>query len=228
MFVKKTTRVDEKFYGRLKSRSLTNRQEKLFETLMPEVGIKSFSEIDLSKFNRVFLEVGFGSGEHIAQMALNNPNDLFVGCEPFVNGVASLLVKIDENKIQNIRIYQADARTLMKEIPADSLSGAFLLFPDPWPKRKHIKRRFLQEKTIEDIYNRLKINGFWRLASDHKEYKSWILKLFNQERFQKLFEMKTFNRETRPDEEVWPKTRYEQKATEEILYAICIKKSCEL
>ena len=221
---KNLTNVDEKFYGRIKSRSLTARQERLFETLMPEVEIKAFLEIDFSKFKRIFLEIGFGSGEHIAQMALNNPKDLFIGCEPFINGVASLLVKIDEKNIRNIRVLKSDARPFIKNIPNDLLSGVFLLFPDPWPKRKHIKRRFLQEKSIEDIYNRLKIGGFWRLASDHKEYKSWILKLFNQEKFQKIFEMKTFNRETRPDEKVWPKTRYEQKATEEILYAECLKK----
>lgn len=224
-FVEKVTIVDEKFYGRMKSRSLTARQELLFETLMPRIGIKSFAEIDNAGFDRIFLEIGFGGGEHIAQMALNNPNDLFIGCEPFINGVASLLVKIDENKIQNIRIYQADARTLIKEIPDNSLSGVFLLFPDPWPKRKHIKRRFLQDKTITDLYNRLKVGGFWRIASDHKEYKPWILKLFNQEKFKSCFEMKVFNRDTRPDPETWPKTRYEQKATEEILYAVCEKVS---
>lgn len=221
--MEEVTKFDEKFYGRIKTRNLTNRQELLYKTLMPEIEIKAFDDTNVSDFAHIFLEIGFGSGEHIAQMAMSNPNDLFIGCEPFVNGVASLLVKVDENKIKNIRIYQADARAFIKSIPNDSLSGVFLLFPDPWPKRKHIKRRFLQDKTITDIYNKLRVGGFWRLASDHKEYKTWILKLFNQETFRDCFDMKTFDKKTRPDVSIWAKTRYEQKAVEDILYVECVK-----
>ena len=88
------TKFDEKFYGRIKTRSLTSRQEMLHKTLMPEIEIKAFDDINVSDFAHTFLEIGFGSGEHIAQMAMNNPNDLFIGCEPFVNGVVSLLVAI--------------------------------------------------------------------------------------------------------------------------------------
>ncbi len=216
-------RFDEKFYGRIKTRNLTSRQELLYETLMPSVEIKSFTDIDVSNFSRIYLEIGFGSGEHIAQMAINNPRDLFIGCEPFVNGIASLLVKIDTSNIKNIKIYPADARTFIRGIPNSALSGVFLLFPDPWPKRKHIKRRFLQEKTIADIYDKLRIGGFWRLASDHNDYKNWIVKLFNQEKFRNCFEINTFDRKTRPDVTIWAKTRYEQKATNDILYVECIK-----
>lgn len=223
--MEKITVVDEKFYGRMKSRSLTARQEALFHTLMKDVGLSSFVEVPIAQYDKLFLEIGFGGGEHIAQMAVTNPDALFIGCEPFINGVGSLLAKIDDQKIKNIRIYQADARKLIKEIPSESLNGAFLLFPDPWPKRKHIRRRFLQDKTIADIYNKLKKGGFWRIASDHKEYKSWILKLFTQEKFQKVFSSELFNRETRPDVKIWPETRYEKKATEEILYAIYTKLS---
>lgn len=218
--------LDEKFYGRIKTRRLTPRQEILYKTLMPEVGISSFDDAGVLNFSRIFLEIGFGSGEHIAQMAKNSPDDLFIGCEPFVNGVASLLVKIDTDKIKNIRIYQADARVFIKSIPNDVLSGVFLLFPDPWPKRKHIKRRFLQDKTITDIYNKIKIGGFWRLASDHKDYKAWILRLFNQKKFKDYFELKAFDKQTRPDVSIWAQTRYEQKATEDILYVECIKNGC--
>ena len=215
--------IDEKFYGRIKSRKLTVRQENLYHTLMPEISIKSFNEIDNKDFRNIYLEIGFGSGEHIAKMALNNPDDLFIGCEPFVNGVASLLVKIDESKIKNIMIYQADARAFIRTIPSQSLSGVFLLFPDPWAKRKHIKRRFLQDKTIVEIYDKLINGGFWRLASDHKEYKSWIIKLFNQDKFKNFFTINVFTKETRPDIEKWPETRDEKKAVDDILYAECVK-----
>lgn len=226
--MEKLTVIDEKFYGRLKSRSLTSRQENLFKTLMNEISINSFEDIKNLNYDSVFLEIGFGNGEHIAKMALNHPDSLFIGCEPFVNGVASLLTKIDDDKIENIQIYQADARNLIKDMPDNFLSGAFLLFPDPWPKRKHIRRRFLQDKTISDIYNKLKSGASWKIASDHKEYRAWILKLFNQEKFKKCFHGEIFNRKSRPDEEFWPKTRYEQKAVDEILYAIYTKSDSDL
>ena len=217
-------RFDEKFYGRIKTRNLTSRQELLYKTLMPSVEIKSFTDIDVANFSNIYLEIGFGSGEHIAQMAINNPSDLFIGCEPFVNGIASLLVKIDTNNIQNIRIYPADARIFIRSIPDCTLSGVFLLFPDPWPKRKHVKRRFLQEEIIADMYQKLRDGGCWRLASDHSDYKNWIMKLFNKKKKKNCFKINTFDRKTRPDVAVWAKTRYEQKATEDILYVECIKK----
>lgn len=219
----KITIVEEKFYGRLKSRRLTDRQEMLFKTLFKDISINSFEDIRKLNYKDIFFEIGFGGGEHIVNMALSNPNGLFIGCEPFVNGVASLLTKIDDLKITNIRIYQNDARKLLKEIPNEILSGVFLLFPDPWPKRKHIRRRFLQEKTILMIYEKLKKNGFWRIASDHKEYKAWILKLFKQEKIIRKFKETLFDRDSRPSYELWPQTRYEQKAVDEILYAIYTK-----
>ena len=223
--MQKMTIVDEKFYGRLKSRSLTKRQSELFDTLFPKLEIKTFTDIEqaLPNYDKVLLEIGFGSGEHLAQMARSHPADLFIGCEPFVNGVASLLIKIDEEKIQNIRVYQRDARFLIKELPNNFLDGVFLLFPDPWPKRKHIKRRFLQDKTITDIYTRLKPGAYRRVASDHKEYRNWILKMFGQDKFRGLFTAELFDRRTRPSEETWAKTRYERKAEDEILYAIYTK-----
>lgn len=215
--------ADEKFYGRLKARKLTQRQQWCFDTLLSQVKIASFAEVDFENYPMIFFEIGFGSGEHIAQMALNNQNALYVGCEPFINGVASLLTKIDDLQIKNIRIYQGDARCIIKEIPSESLDGVFLLFPDPWAKRRHIKRRFLQESTITNIYAKLKSGGFWRIATDHKDYASWVLKLFNNEKFRCLFDGQFFDRETRQEEQVWPKTRYEQKATGEILYASFVK-----
>lgn len=221
--MEKITKIDEKFYGRLKSRSLTERQENLFNSLFKEVSISSFSDIDMSGYDKVFLEIGFGGGEHIAHMALNNPKSLFIGCEPFVNGVASLLVKMDEDNIKNIRIYQEDAKKLISEIPDNFLDGAFLLFPDPWPKRRHIKRRFIQDKTIKSIYRILKDGGVWKIATDHLEYQKWVLKMFSQDWVSKIFSGTLYNNESRPIEDVWPKTRYEQKSVNDILFAIYVK-----
>lgn len=220
---RKITIVEEKFYGRLKSRKLTARQKLLYATLFKDISIASMAELDATGYSDVFLEIGFGGGEHIAAMAEANPQKLFIGCEPFINGVASLLTKIDDLKLSNIRIYQGDARSLITQMSNEFLAGAFLLFPDPWPKRKHIRRRFLQEKTILMMRDKLKQNASWRIASDHKEYKAWILKLFKQEKISAKFKSQIFNNATRPCVDLWPQTRYELKATEEILYAIYTK-----
>ena len=127
---------DEKFYGRIKSRKLTERQTFLFEKLRG-IFIKSVKDIP-DTYQERFLEIGFGNGAHTAQIALQNPNQLFIGCEPFINGVGSLLAKIDDQNLKNILIFQGDARVLLNQIPNNFLSGVFLLFPDAWPLRKLI------------------------------------------------------------------------------------------
>ncbi|MDR2666500.1 MAG: tRNA (guanosine(46)-N7)-methyltransferase TrmB [Holosporales bacterium] len=222
--MEKIITIDEKLYGRLKSRSLTEKQKTLFTTLFHKVAVNSFEEMDVKKYEDTFLEIGFGSGEHLVEMALKNPTSLFVGCEPFVNGVASILVKIEMLKIENIRIFQGDAKIFIKTIPENTLSGVFLLFPDPWPKRKHIKRRFLQQNIIISIHKKLKSNGFWRIATDHKEYAAWIVKLFAGECITKIFTAEIFDTNSRFPTEIWPETKYEKKATDTILYAIYTKK----
>lgn len=216
--MQKITIVEEKFYGRLKSRKLTDRQNDLFNTLFPKVSVEHFNDIDKTKYESIFLEIGFGGGEHIAEQAFNHSNNLYIGCEPFVNGVASLLCKIEDNDIRNIKIYQNDARNILKEIPENTLRGAYLLFPDPWPKRKHIRRRFLQIKTIETICNKLIKGGVWRIATDHPEYQVWLKKHINLKEVQSMFDIKIFESYNRPDINDWPKTRYEQKATNNIIY----------
>ncbi|MDR3030945.1 MAG: tRNA (guanosine(46)-N7)-methyltransferase TrmB [Holosporales bacterium] len=214
---------DEKFYGRIKSRALTQRQILLFDKLSG-IFISSINDVHFDN-KELFLEIGFGSGEHIAQMAVKNPDKVFIGCEPFINGIASLLGKIDDNNIRNIFIFQGDARIFMKESPNDFYSGVFLLFPDPWPKRRHIRRRFIQEKTILEMGRILKKGTYWRIASDQPEYKKWILNNFSKDPAATIFSYETFNALSRPSEEIWPKTRYEKKATEDILYLIAFKSS---
>ena len=211
---------DEKFYGRMKARELTDRQKDLYDTLFKEVSITSINEIDSSQDSGVFLEIGFGGGEHIAKMAIMNPDKLFIGCEPFINGVASLLTKIDDDNIKNIRIFKEDAKKLIREMPCNFLEGAFLLFPDPWPKRRHFPRRFVQVETINEVYRVLKNGANWKIATDHPEYGKWILKMFEKEPFCNMFSRMVFNKNTRPSEESWPKTRYEQKAVGDIVFAV--------
>ncbi|MGB0681077.1 MAG: tRNA (guanosine(46)-N7)-methyltransferase TrmB [Magnetovibrionaceae bacterium] len=121
------------------------------------------------------MEVGFGAGEHIAAQAEANPATAFIGCEPFVDGVAALLAKIDENAITNIRLLDDDARPLMAALPDGCLERFTLLFPDPWPKARHAHRRFLQEETVAGIARLLAPGGMLHVASDHAPYISWAL-----------------------------------------------------
>ncbi|MDR0695383.1 MAG: tRNA (guanosine(46)-N7)-methyltransferase TrmB [Holosporales bacterium] len=213
----------EKLYGRRKCRQLTKKQKELFDTVLPDISITAFRQSNFGNYAHVFLEIGFGMGCHIAQLALSTPNALFVGCEPFVNGVAALLVKISDLGIKNIRIFQGDARILLQDIQSNSLDGVFLLFPDPWPKRKHTGRRFLQERTIETIHDKLKVGGWFRIATDHEVYIQWMLRLFGRPKFDKLFTGILVGKNSRPDENSWPKTKYERIATNEILFATYTK-----
>ncbi|MDR2458576.1 MAG: tRNA (guanosine(46)-N7)-methyltransferase TrmB [Holosporales bacterium] len=208
-----------KCYGRMRSRKLTSVQAHLFETLFQSVSITAFSDlVNVQTYSKIFVEVGFGYGEHIAQFAMQHADALFIGCEPFVNGIASLLAKIDRYNIKNIRIFRGDAKLLINEVSDNLLTGIFLLFPDPWPKRRHIQRRVLQEDTLVMMHNKLRKSGMLRVATDHPEYQSWVRKLLTQAAIQGLFEIKFFDSNTRPSEQSWPRTRYEQKALENIMY----------
>lgn len=216
--------IDEKFYGRLKTRALTKKHEDLLRDVLPQFSFQSFSEVEQKKYDAVFLEIGFGDGEHMAKLALQNPEALFIGAEPFVNGVAALLTKIEKYCIQNVRIFHDDVRKLLKLLPDCMFDGVFLLFPDPWPKRRHHSRRFVQEHSIFSIHRILKTNGFWNIATDHADYASWILKMFDSGEIGNMFAKSVFNRESRPSEETWPKTKYEQKAASfDILFAKYVK-----
>lgn len=210
----------EKFYGRLKSRALTEAQKNLFESLLPNLRISSFDEINITEYKKIFLEIGFGGGEHIAELACQNPSFLFIGCEPFINGVASLLCKINDNNIKNIRIFNDDARKFLSTIKNHVIDGVFLMFPDPWPKRRHIKRRFINKINIERIHRVLKPKGFWRIGTDHVDYAKHTLHTFKN--FENLFEKtEEYNKDTRPSALDWPHTRYEQKSrSESFLYAV--------
>lgn len=222
--MEKIKKFEEKFYGRIKARPLTSLQENLLENLLPEILLKNAE--NLPKNKKIFLEIGFGNGEHTAKIALQNKNSVYIGAEPFINGVASLLCKIKEENIDNIRIYNDDVRSLIKEIPDESIDGVFLLFPDPWPKRRHFERRFVIEKNIKEIYRILNPNGFWRIATDHEEYAKWILDMFDKPKISEMFSKQIYSKSNRPEEPVWPKTKYERKSNEnsDVLFAIYTKK----
>jgi tRNA (guanine-N7-)-methyltransferase len=123
----------------------------------------------------LWLEVGFGGGEHLAAQAEANPDVGIIGCEPFVNGVAKLLIEVEARNLANVRIHTDDARPLIEALPEASLERAFVLFPDPWPKARHHKRRFIQTATLDALARALVDGGELRVATDIMDYARWTL-----------------------------------------------------
>jgi tRNA (guanine-N7-)-methyltransferase len=214
----------DRLYGRVKNKALTKRQANLFETLFPLCSVTTFDINFLSTYTDVSIEIGFGSGEHICQLAMSNPDKLFIGCEFFINGIAALLSKIDDLKVRNIKIFQGNAKKFIHEIPNASIATVFLLFPDPWPKRKHIHRRFIQCQSIVEIYRILRNNGVFKIATDCNYYAHWITETLSTQCCNEKFSIEIFDHHSRPPESVWPKTRYEQKSEENCTFFSLKKK----
>ena len=124
----------------------------------------------------IVLEIGFGGGEHLFHRAMLHPEIGFIGCEPFVNGMAKAARSVEEKKLTNIRFYDEDATDLLNWLPAESLSRIDLLYPDPWPKKRHWKRRFLNADNVSRFYRLLKTGGEFRFASDIESYVNWGLR----------------------------------------------------
>lgn len=199
-------------YGRRQSRPLKDKQKTLYEFLLPDLRFSLDQVKTLPLDQQIWIEIGFGGGEHLCKQALNHPNVMFIGCEPFVNGVGLLLKQIEIYNVKNIRIFQNDARFLLEALPDKSVDKIFLLFPDPWPKKRHFKRRFVQQGSIKEIHRTLKTDGEWRIATDHEGYAMWVSEQFNQPESLALFVQKREDIYERPDVLKWPETRYEQKA----------------
>jgi tRNA (guanine-N7-)-methyltransferase len=159
-----------------------------------------------AEIGSVGLEIGFGGGEHLVAQAAANPHVGFIGCEPFINGVSSLLALLDEQALTNVRIHSEDARLLLQALRPASIDRAFLLFPDPWPKRKHHGRRFANPDGLTLLAKVLVDNAPFRVATDHAALGPWMqAELDRHPEF--LFESRA---EERPED--WPPTRYEAKA----------------
>lgn len=221
-----------KFYGRRQGRKIRKAKTGLLERFLPDVAITEQTEISKDIFGcnvfDVYLEIGFGNGEHIAGQALNNPQIGFIGAEVFKNGVANLLTLITgikengempENinllpeRKDNIRIWSDDVRILFSKIPDGFLSKIFLLFPDPWPKKRHAQRRFINPNNLKEINRILKKGGILRVATDHSVYKSWTLRtLHNDKNFRWTA---TCSNDWRNPPADWYETKYQRKAIRE-------------
>ena len=173
-------------------------------------GPLSLDDLFLQKKIAFWLEIGFGGGEHLAAQAKAHPAVGFIGCEPFVNGVARLLANIEQENLSNIRLFSDDARLLMDCIEDSKISRAFLLFPDPWPKKRHAGRRFINPENLDTLSRILCDGAQVRVASDEMGYIRWTLKHFRgHPDFEWMAEGAKDWRERPKD---WPPTRYESKA----------------
>lgn len=165
-------------FGRIKSRTIKPRQAALMDTLLPQIRVPAepFDPRALApEASEVWLEIGFGGGEHMAAQAARRPDVLILGAEPFQNGVASALRHIDEQGLKNVRVKDGDARELLSHLPDGCLDRVFILFPDPWPKARHHKRRLVQADVAAELARVLKPGGRLRFASDWADYVDWSL-----------------------------------------------------
>ncbi|MGH6970179.1 MAG: tRNA (guanosine(46)-N7)-methyltransferase TrmB, partial [Caulobacteraceae bacterium] len=168
-------------YGRIRSRTLKPRQARLMESLLPRLAIpeRAFSPSELKPdAAEVWLEAGFGAGEHLVFQAEHRPDALLLGAEPFVNGLAACLARIDDAGVGNVRLHPGDVRVLMECLPAACLTRIFVLFPDPWPKARHAKRRLVEPGFIAEAARLLKPGGELRFATDWADYADWTLRRF--------------------------------------------------
>ena len=169
------------FYGRRKGHKLKTRQAALFDTLLPRLALDLSAPppADLAALfpgaDDVRLESGFGGAEHLIAEATQHPRTGFIGIEPFINGMAKALAAIDDRKLVNVRLHHGDATDVLAWLPRGALSRVDLLYPDPWPKRRHWKRRFVQDESVAAIARVLRPGGEFRFASDIPDYAAWTL-----------------------------------------------------
>ncbi len=231
---------ERRFFGRRKGKAFSSRQQALMDTILPRISVKipenaatddvtpnlahfhtgvtPLKQADIfgpalaKNIKQVWLEIGFGKGEHLAWQAQNNPDVGLIGCEPYLNGVVGLLAHIEANEIENIRIYGDDARHVIWALPDASVDRIFLIHPDPWPKKRHARRRFVNPPNLDDLARILKDGGEFRVGTDHPIYREWTaIQMAQRSDFAWLAEGPDDWRR-RPDD--WPETRYEIKAME--------------
>ena len=159
----------------------------------------------------IWLEIGFGGGEHLAAQAAAHPRVGLLGCEPYVNGVAKLLARIADRGLRNVRIYPDDARDLLDRLPDASLGRVFVLFPDPWPKARHHRRRIVSTETLASLGRVMRDGAELRLATDHAEYGRWMLAHLERESAFEWLARRPGDWRRRTGD--WPATRYEVKAS---------------
>ena len=204
-------------YGRRQGHKLRDRQRHLMENLLPRLAVDLTAEFpdpdgNAGKHRPLWLEIGFGGGEHLAWQAEHNRHVDFIGCEPFVNGVAKMLSLIDEHGLTNIRIHDDDARDVLDWLPDASVDRVFLLYPDPWHKVRHHKRRFVSPENLDRLARVMTNEGEFRFSSDIPDYVRWTLSHIRRHTAFRWTAKRPADWRDRPAD--WPQTRYEVKALE--------------
>ena len=214
------TRSTEAFFGRRKGKPLRDQQVGRMETILPELKVDLASDVpaDLKSLfplpvDKIRLEIGFGGGEHLVHRARTNPTTGFIGVEPFINSMAKLLAVVEAEGLQNIRVYDDDATQLLDWLPEGQIDQIDLLYADPWPKKRHWKRRFVSQVNLDRFHKVLKPSGIFCFASDIDTYVNWTLQHC---RDHGGFDWTARNAaDWLTPYEGWPGTRYEAKARRE-------------
>jgi tRNA (guanine-N7-)-methyltransferase len=205
------------FFGRRKGKKLRAGQDELVQNLLPAIRVVPGSDLPgqfpNSQARETWLEIGFGGGEHLAAQARTHRDINIVGCEPFVNGMAKLLAVIEHEGLDNIRVWDDDVTDLLPTLPDASLDRVYILYPDPWPKRRQRKRRLVSDETLEMLARVMKPGAELRFASDIDDYIGWVLaRTLGSPHFRWTA---TRADDWRKPYEGWPGTRYEAKAIRE-------------
>lgn len=206
-------------YGRRRGHRLSSAKKVLLRTALPNLSISlnavSPQTLDPSRFfsgkvKNVYLEIGFGKGEHLAAQAENHALTGFIGCEPYIGGVAALLTRVQKHKLSNVRIYPDDARHLLAALATHSIDRVFLLHPDPWPKNRHAKRRFINSENLDALSRVMRQGAELRISSDHPVMVAWALAHFLIRRDFVWTAECSRDWNTPPSD--WPETRFAAKA----------------
>ena len=173
MFVKN----QKKFYGRRKGRKISSTNFRLVNDFSHKFYLQDEKIFKLTpnEYNQNILEIGFGNGDNLVNMSLKKPNNLFIGCDAYYNGCAKLLKQIVNKNIENIKIWPDDIHLIIKKFKSNFFDLILILQPDPWPKKKHKKRRLIQQKFLDDLYKIMKYKGNLIISTDHHIMKSWVL-----------------------------------------------------
>jgi tRNA (guanine-N7-)-methyltransferase len=205
------------FFGRRKGKKLRAGQDELVQTLLPAIrvvpGRAPSGQFANEGARETWLEIGFGGGEHLAAQARAHRDINFIGCEPFVNGMAKLLAVIEHERLDNIRVWDDDVTDLLPTLPDASFDRVYILYPDPWPKRRQRKRRLVSDETLDLVARVMKPGAELRFASDIDDYIGWVLARALRSRHFRW--TATRADDWRTPYEGWPGTRYEAKAIRE-------------
>ncbi len=170
-------RNDKNFYGRRKGRKISPSNLQLLKDYSYKFNLQEdqICKLELHEYNKNILEIGFGNGENLVNMSLTKPDYSFIGCDAYYNGCVKLLKKIVQKNIKNLKIWPDDIHLIIKKFKANFFDLILILQPDPWPKKKHKKRRLIQQKFLCDLNKILKKEGELIISTDHDIMKSWVL-----------------------------------------------------